>query len=347
MYKNILRTVLLILSGAAAVFPALAEEGPSISLQEYYYEPDSERPTQGRGFGTDLAIAWPLQNRWVLETRLFGTWIDDKGNYRRDAYRFGGALDFRYDLGNPNALHPYLIGGIGIVRNNLIPEEDESGATANLGVGWMSGPLNDYGVRLRGDLRAVYDDFDDGVVDWRAGAGIMFPLRRPQERIVEVEKVVYKEVPVKAPVDSDGDGVTDNIDKCPNTPRGALVDAVGCEQYLKRDIKETLYVEFDLDKSEVRPSSYSKLEGLASMMRKYPSAKMILEGHTDSTGPEAYNQGLSERRMNSVRDYLVENGANGDNLTAVGYGESQPIATNDTPEGRELNRRVEFRILSQ
>lgn len=325
---------------------AWAQYEPYISIQEYYYEPDNERPTQGRGFGTDVTIGWPLQNAWILETRLFGTWIDDKGNYRDDAYRAGVGLDFRYMMGDPNNLSPYLIGGVGVVRNFLTPEKNETGATVNLGVGWTSAQFNDYGLRLRGDLRAVYDDFLDGTVDWRAGLGIQIPIRKPQERLVEVEKVVYREVEVPAPQpeikDSDGDGVIDSLDQCPNTPAGALVDARGCQLYLEKDIKETLYVEFDLDRAEVKRVSYPKLNNLAENMRKYPSATLVLEGHTDSTGSHAYNQTLSARRADAVKRVLISQfGISPSRITTRAYGETQPIVSNATREGRAKNRRVE------
>jgi OOP family OmpA-OmpF porin len=72
---------------------------------------------------------------------------------------------------------------------------------------------------------------------------------------------------------------------------------------------------------------------------------VVIEGHTCDMGPDAYNQKLSERRAAAVRDYLVQNGVNAANLSTVGYGESQPMADNKTRSGRELNRRVEFKVI--
>ncbi|AFT69751.1 Thrombospondin type 3 repeat family [Alloalcanivorax dieselolei B5] len=143
-------------------------------------------------------------------------------------------------------------------------------------------------------------------------------------------------------LDDDGDGVPNSADQCPNTPAGAKVDEVGCQLYLTEDIKETLYVEFEFDKAVVRQTSYPELEGLATRMREYPSANLVLEGHTDSTGPEGYNQKLSQQRANAVKDVLV-NHFNVDNsrITAEGYGEAKPIADNSTRDGRAQNRRVE------
>jgi OOP family OmpA-OmpF porin len=104
-------------------------------------------------------------------------------------------------------------------------------------------------------------------------------------------------------------------------------------------------VNFDFDKSEIRPDAAVILEEAASILSGTPDAQVRVEGHTDATGPDAYNQGLSERRAASVRKYLVEHGIAASRLTSVGYGESRPIATNDTREGRALNRRVELQVL--
>lgn len=143
-------------------------------------------------------------------------------------------------------------------------------------------------------------------------------------------------------LDDDGDGVVNSKDECPDTPAGALVDEKGCQKYLTKDVKETLYVEFGLDKSEVRKTSYPQLEGLANRMYQYPSAALTLEGHTDSTGAEAYNQKLSERRADAVKKVLVDEfGVDSSRITTEGRGEAQPIADNKTREGRAQNRRVE------
>jgi OOP family OmpA-OmpF porin len=108
-------------------------------------------------------------------------------------------------------------------------------------------------------------------------------------------------------------------------------------------------VNFDFDKAAIRSDAAVILDEAATLlgeaMSQCPSRRVSVEGHTDATGPEAYNQGLSERRAKSVRDYLVGKGVDGSKLATVGYGESQPIASNDTREGRALNRRVELRMV--
>jgi len=143
-------------------------------------------------------------------------------------------------------------------------------------------------------------------------------------------------------LDDDNDSIVNSMDECPNTPAGALVDDKGCQKYLDKDVKETLYVEFGHDKAEVRQTSYPSLENLAEGMRQYPSANLVLEGHTDSTGSAAYNKKLSQQRADAVKTVLVDHyNVSADRITTVGYGEEKPIADNKTSEGRAENRRVE------
>ncbi|EKF75556.1 outer membrane protein OprF [Alcanivorax hongdengensis A-11-3] len=143
-------------------------------------------------------------------------------------------------------------------------------------------------------------------------------------------------------LDDDADGVVNSMDDCPNTPAGALVDDQGCQQYLSKDIKETLYVEFGLDKAEVRQTSYPELEDLANKMTQYPSADLVLAGYTDSTGSAAYNKKLSKQRADAVKKVLVDQfNISADRISTEGHGEESPIADNSTRDGRAQNRRVE------
>lgn len=102
-----------------------------------------------------------------------------------------------------------------------------------------------------------------------------------------------------------------------------------------------LEVLFETDKAVVRPEYYSKITELSEFMKQYPNTVVSIEGHTDSRASERYNQALSQRRVNAVKEVLITQfGVQADRLSAVGYGESQPRASNDTVEGRQLNRRV-------
>lgn len=104
---------------------------------------------------------------------------------------------------------------------------------------------------------------------------------------------------------------------------------------------------FDFDSYGLRSTSRSTLSDLSDVLARYPETDIVVEGHTDSTGTVSYNQALSVRRARAVRDYLIGNGVAGSRISALGLGESQPVATNDTETGRQLNRRVEIEIIAR
>jgi outer membrane protein OmpA-like peptidoglycan-associated protein len=101
---------------------------------------------------------------------------------------------------------------------------------------------------------------------------------------------------------------------------------------------------FDYNSYALRPESKSTLQNLADNFRKYPEEQISVEGHTDAVGSLESNQRLSEQRADGVRNYLVDQGVNGQRITSIGFGETRPKASNDTPEGRQLNRRVEIHV---
>jgi OmpA-OmpF porin, OOP family len=137
------------------------------------------------------------------------------------------------------------------------------------------------------------------------------------------------------PLDSDGDGVTDDLDKCPNTPKGATVDARGCWTY-------AAVVLYDIDSAEIKPEAFPMLDEAVMILKKNPAMKVEIDGHTDSTGTAKYNMTLSERRAKSVMKYFVDQGVEAERLTTKGFGLTKPAASNDTKEGRTKNRRVEL-----
>ncbi len=137
------------------------------------------------------------------------------------------------------------------------------------------------------------------------------------------------------PIDTDNDGVPDYRDECPNTPEGAKVDEKGCMVEVKLEIY------FDTDSAVVKPEYYPEIEKIANFLKEHPDMKIEIQGHTDSVGPADYNLKLSQRRAEAVKKILVEKfGISPDRIIAKGYGETKPIAPNDTEEGRAKNRRV-------
>jgi len=142
------------------------------------------------------------------------------------------------------------------------------------------------------------------------------------------------------PPDSDGDGVPDYLDKCPETPRGEKVDRNGCPE--KKPII-SLNIIFDSGSADIRPGYDADVAKLADVMKKYPNAKVTVEGHTDSTGNPEKNMDLSRRRAGAVRDMLVEKyGIESSRVSVEGFGATRPVADNATPEGRQANRRIDI-----
>ena len=139
-------------------------------------------------------------------------------------------------------------------------------------------------------------------------------------------------------LDGDGDGVPDYLDKCPDTPLGTVVDTDGCARILAR-LQD---VHFAFDSAQLTGEAKSILNGAVSAINANPSDTISIEGHTDSTGSDAYNSQLSQRRARAVAEYLASQGVSASRLKAVGMGESHPVASNDTREGRAQNRRVEI-----
>jgi len=141
---------------------------------------------------------------------------------------------------------------------------------------------------------------------------------------------------VGCPLDSDGDGVFDYLDQCPGTPKGVMIDEKGCP------LSFTLQIEFDFDKADIRPQYHEELKQASQFIQKYPAPKILIAGHTDSQGDDNYNMELSQKRAESVRQYLIDNfNIDAAKLVAKGYGETQPVADNATDAGRQKNRRVE------
>jgi OmpA-OmpF porin, OOP family len=153
------------------------------------------------------------------------------------------------------------------------------------------------------------------------------------------------------PSDSDNDGVLDGIDRCPNTPAGAKVDEWGCtieaKKFIDTGLISTTDILFDFDKATLKPESKNELDRLGAILIQVPDLVVEVGGHTDAVGTDKYNLKLSDERAKAVRDYLVANfpQIKPENLNSKGYGESTPVATNKTKEGRAANRRVEFKIV--
>lgn len=146
--------------------------------------------------------------------------------------------------------------------------------------------------------------------------------------------------------DEDDDGVLDIADNCPGTLPGLEVDATGCVIIDEKQQETTLPgVNFELGSAKLTPNAQTVLNQVVQALTNQSNLKVEVQGHTDSQGGEAFNQGLSERRAQSVVDYLVQRGIAEDRMQAVGFGELLPVADNSTKQGRALNRRVVLKVL--
>lgn len=215
----------------------------------------------------------------------------------------------------------------------------------DVGAGIMV-PLNDYGVALRAEYRyrSTNVDLTNGGGDqFRSdiiSVGVQIPLGAPAEA-PEPEPVPT------GPSDTDGDGVIDRNDQCPGTPVSVQVNANGCPVVKKAPVV-LRGVTFEFDSAKLTAQAENRLSNVLAALNASPDVRFRVEGYTDAIGTVAYNQGLSERRADSVRDYLRNHGIDASRITAVvGYGESHPVATNETAAGRAQNRRVELDVVQQ
>ena len=266
------------------------------------------------------------------------------GNFLIGTEQFTGYTD--------SAFKPYVLVGAGqskIKIENAAGTEvtDSKDTIGNLGLGAMYRINN--ALSLRGEARAIHN-FDNNWWEGMALAGLEVVLGGHlapavavppmQEPNVQTPPIVV----VESDLDSDGDGVPDSIDACPGTPMNVVVDERGCPVPvdITDELKMELRVFFDNDKSAIKNQYQPEIAKVAEKMREYPNSTARIEGHASKTGPSArYNQRLSEARAVAVKSMLTnEFGIAPNRLSTVGYGYDQPIADNNTEEGRAMNRRV-------
>ena len=161
-----------------------------------------------------------------------------------------------------------------------------------------------------------------------------------QKKAAVVKKKVIKKV-VAAPMDTDKDGVINSKDRCPETPMGSKVNVFGCVQKKMR-----IDVKFELNRAALRKDYLSDINKIGKVLSENNDLKIMIGGHTDTTGSATYNKELSKNRSKAVAKYLLENFEISETqLRTAGFGEEKPIADNSTRDGRKLNRRVEAEIL--
>jgi OOP family OmpA-OmpF porin len=287
------------------------------------------------------------------------------------------SADALFHFYRESRVHPYLKAGLVYMDAERTPGGSDALTMVQGGIGLMGDLYTNAArtavVTLRGEVKGRWTLANESgrqkPDDFLAGIGLQFSFgaARPLAAVpVEAPAEPTPEPAAAPPPDSDGDGVIDANDKCPDTPAGAKVNAEGCEldsdgdgvvdrldkcpgtpAGLKVDangceIEEIVLrgVNFDTDRSTLKPESIAVLDSTAELLRQRQHSTVEVRGHTDSVGRDAYNQRLSERRAQAVVDYLVSKGIPANTLKAVGFGETRPIADNETPDGRAQNRRV-------
>lgn len=323
------KAVTLALAIGAAGFAAqsaTADEGrfylvPGVQWMDF----DSARQSDDET-GYNVGVGYGLTDK--LSTELTYSRINMStlaGRDRLRAYR----LDLVYNLDTSvGKLSPFFVGGIGDTKFDTNKD-----TTLNLGAG-LRHRFNDR-VEWRASARTFYG-FDDGTYDFGIDTGLVFHLGAAPAPRVDA-------TPAPAPIaDSDGDGVPDDRDACPDTPRNYAVDERGCPIMLDEVARITLSVQFDFDQAVVKPEYFEDIRRVADFLAANDDVVATLEGHTDSTGTDEYNQQLSDRRAAAVRQVLIDRfGVSPARISSVGYGESRPVTSNATSEGRAQNRRVE------
>jgi len=291
-----------------------------------------------------IALGYRVNPSVGLEARFGQTQADFQGG-PGDARFQNTTLDAYYRFNTANNFQPYVLVGGGQTRVKVENAGAQDGTfdstIVNAAVGAFYQLANN--LSLRGEIRGVQyvEDSQQNNVDGIASVGVLYAFGGSKP--AAVAPVVLAPV-APAPVvdgDDDKDGVANSLDKCPGTPTSVVVDANGCPKMLTETVAKEIRVLFDTNKSVVKPAFNAEIEAVAKLMKEYPTAKVEVQGHTDSRGSAQLNDQLSQDRANAVADVLTKTyGIAADRVSAKGYGASQPVADNKTAEGQAKNRRV-------
>jgi OOP family OmpA-OmpF porin len=284
------------------------------------------------------AVEYRFGKNWAAELTYSAGEADidgGPGDADIDFWHVGGL----YYITPQESLHPYLAFGAGELKRDFDIGSD-SDTQVNVGAGFRYYLTERW--NWRADARVLYAN-DDSATDLALTLGISYSFAPPSRSKPAPAAPIAVAAAPAAPVerDSDGDGVLDKNDLCPGTPAHAKVDENGCEVKREEVASIRLKVNFAFDSDAVQDRYQAELRELAEFLQKYSSLHVEIEGHTDSRGPDAYNEKLSQRRADSVARELVKTyGIAAHRVQARGYGESQPVDSNDTDAGRAENRRV-------
>jgi OOP family OmpA-OmpF porin len=322
-----------------------------------YIDPDSDRNLDNELAGGQLSVGKAFTEHLNFEIEADYLEVDGDGGPGADLT--GMAVNGMYVWNRAGRFSPYLLAGVGALNVDPNRGGDDTDFQGQAGPGFLLDLWND-----RWAMRAeALGRSSDSNTDLLVNVGIQYAFGGSDDEPAPAP------VAAAAPLDSDGDGVTDDIDQCPNTPRGTPVDEVGCPIPVDSDgdgvtddidecpdtIKGALVdavgcgyqlsgVVYGFDSDQLSDDGKGILDEVAVKLEERPEVNITIEGYSDSRGDDAYNQDLSERRAQSAKDELVAKGVAADRITVVGLGEADPIASNDTDEGRAANRRVLLKV---
>lgn len=375
MKKNATRAALAAtLIGLA--LPLHAEEfidkRPYISTMFTYTLAKNDRNSDD-GLGWYYSGGKTLNRFWNVELGTFYSRFNDESSTPGARWReYGAKVSGQYFYSREKTFSPYFQIGAGVQRTELLGTgKHDTLPMFDAGLGflsWFEAFNHDVAFRAEADYRyAVLNKLEKTAGTPTASAPSPQPgIKKLDEPIFKVgflvpfgaKTVVASTAPVVAAtqgaarvLDSDGDGVADSLDRCPGTARGAVVDSTGCPREVtpaaaavvcERQFDDVL---FEFDRSEITANGASILDKAADAINPGDSRclRVNIAGHTDSVGSEGYNQALSERRANAVRNYLVKKGVDASRIHTFAYGETTPKVDNESAEGRALNRRAEVK----
>ncbi len=314
---------------------ALADAG------QFYIAPGLQKMNYDAEVGLDNDLGYVIGIGYDFTSRLSAEFsvmdLNPETKAKRELDQDLWKVDVLYGLDfNLGRFKPFVVSGLG---NSNIDGENDS--IWDIGAG-LRLPLNERwtwrtSIRNYYALGRDFEDQDFGIdttLVYRFGGSRKSKASSnepPREGVQEVVEVA----------DADRDGVPDANDLCSDTPRSYAVDKDGCPIAIEEVARVELLVNFDFDRSEVKEQYLPEIESVARFMEQYPDRVVELEGHTDSRGTDAYNLGLSQRRAEAVMAELVGRfGISPSRVSAKGFGESQPIGSNDSAQGRAENRRV-------
>jgi OOP family OmpA-OmpF porin len=319
-------------------------------------------------------LGYVLTEKWMLEASFdygftsFNGPLYDGMNANNYFMTLNALRNFGPVLKNKR-LTPYVIAGVGLGVMESGVVDDPAGALGQIGGGAHYAFTDN--IFLRGEVRGLFNTDPSmanlvvqiGPTLHFGGARAVAPPPPPPPPVWKdsdedgvpdhLDKcpntpkgcIVDKD---GCPLDADQDGVCDGLDQCPDTPLGTAVDEKGCP--IRPDTVSLSWAEgltFALGSAQLTQQAEGVLDGVVALANKHPDTIVEIGGYTDSTGSAVFNQRLSEQRALSVRNYMVLKGITPNRLRPIGYGETNFVATNDTPEGRQQNRRVEFKFLGQ